>query len=64
MSDDLKKQQRQLGRQIREINRSGVDDLRRALEILRGEAAPAIADLSTRQQRRAAERAARKRGES
>ncbi len=64
MCDDLKKEQRRLGRQIREINRSGIDDLKKALALLQGVAAPAIADLPTRQQRRKAERDAQKRGRS
>jgi hypothetical protein len=56
----LEKQRRKLSKEIKAINTSGVEDLKKALQILNGQAAIDPASLPTRQQRRRAERLARK----
>jgi hypothetical protein len=56
----LEKQRRKLSKEIKAINTSGVEDLKKALQILNGQAAIDPTSLPTRQQRRRAERLARK----
>lgn len=56
----LEAQRRKLSKEIRAINTSGVEDLKKALEILSDRAAIDPASLPTRQQRRRAERLQRK----
>lgn len=58
----LARQHRELGKEIKRLNSSGVDDLKKALDLLSGVAKIPPKDLPTRQQRRHAERQLQKKG--
>lgn len=60
----LEAEQRRLSKQIKEINRSVVDDLKKALQLLNGETKEALdrAAYPSRQAWRQAQRAAQKAG--
>jgi hypothetical protein len=52
---------RRMGKEIKRLNTSNLDDLKAGLAILRGDAPPDPSLLPTRQQRRKAEREQQKR---
>jgi hypothetical protein len=53
---------KRLGKEIKKLNTGGIEDMRKALVLLNGEAAIDPKSLPTRQQRRKAERDQQKKG--
>jgi hypothetical protein len=53
---------KRLGKEIKKLNTGSIEDMRKALVLLNGEAAIDPASLPTRQQRRKAERDRQKKG--